>query len=161
MKKIFGSASGKAKSGELRRKCVEYLAHYSLSKAHTKCTVTYDKDTATITVCEDNNTGTATMVEENGYTNVSFFGTGMNDWYRALNRAGYRTFVGGHELTAVQGTEEEIWHYLNPPFHTHGGDGSTSGSSESTPPATGTITFLGGNTMCDFNIVVNYQTSAR
>lgn len=161
-KNIFGSASGKAKSGELRRKCVEYLAHYSLSKVHTKCTVTYDKDTATITICEDNNTDTATMVEENGYTNVSFSGTGMNDWYRALNRAGYRTFVGGHELLSRPNDyTEEIWHYLNPPFHTHGRDDSTSGSSESTPPSTGTITFLGGNTTCDFNIVVNYQTSAR
>lgn len=159
-KKTFGSASGKAKSEELRRKCVEYLAHYSLSKAHKGCTVVYDKDTATIKVCE-NEVDTEAECDR---TEIRFSGTGLNDWYRALNRAGYRTFMGGHELVLTVtkgGKEEEVWYYLTPPLQHASSSSTLSVSDTLQQTATGTITFLGDNTMCNFNIVVNYGSSTE
>jgi len=159
------SSAGKARSEALRRKCVEFLAHYSLSKAHSGCTVTYDKDTATVKVCEDKSADVTAAVSDSSYTNVSFSGTGLNDWYRALNRAGYRTFMGGHELfltIANKEEEEEIWHYLTPPLHTHGNSsGSSASSDEEQGTSTGAITFMGHNTSCTFQITVNYNSNSN
>lgn len=117
----------------------------------------YDKDTATIKVCA-NEVNTNVNVEGDR-TEIYFSGMGLNDWYRALNRAGYRTFMGGHELvlTGVKGGgEEQVWYYLTPPLQHASSSNTLSGSDTSQQTATGTITFLGDNTMCDFNIVVNY-----
>lgn len=159
-KKIFGSTLGKAKSSGFRRKCVEYLAHYSLSKTHDACTVVYDKDTATIKVCENGNE--VSTKTEDGRTEIHFSGTGLNEWYRALNRAGYRTFMGGHELVLI-GTkgDEQVWYYLTPPLQHASSSNTLSGSDTLQQTATGTITFLGDNTICDFNIVVNYKSSTE
>lgn len=157
------SSAGKARSEALRRRCVEFLAHYSLSKTHSGCTVTYDKDTATISVCETTTSGAASAVDESERTNVSFSGTGLNEWYRALNRAGYRTFMGGHELflTKTPGENEQIWHYLNPPLHTRGSStGSSESSNASQSISTGAITFMGHNTSCTFQIKVNYNSNS-
>jgi len=158
------SSAGKARSEALRRKCVEFLAHYSLSKAHSGCTVTYDKDTATVKVCEDKSADVTAAVSDSSYTNVSFSGTGLNDWYRALNRAGYRTFMGGHELvyTVKTNSDEEVWHYLTPPLHTHGSSsGSSTDSSGTQQTSTGAITFMGHNTSCTFQITVNYNSNSN
>jgi len=155
------SSAGKARSEALRRKCVEFLAHYSLSKTHNDCTVTYDKDTATISVCE---TAEAAASKSSDRTDVSFSGTGLNDWYRALNRRGYRTFMGGHELvyTVETNSDEEVWHYLTPPLHTHGSSsGSSTDSSGTQQTSTGAITFMGHNTSCTFQITVNYNSNSN
>jgi len=160
---MLGSAGGKARSEAFRRECVEFLAHYSLSKAHSGCTVTYDKDTATVKVCEDKSADVTAAVSDSSYTDVSFSGTGLNDWYRALNRAGYRTFMAGHELVLTVmggGKEEEVWYYLTPPLQ-HASNGSTSGSnSTSQQTSTGAITFMGHNTSCTFQIKVNYNSNS-
>lgn len=148
------SSAGKARSEALRRKCVEFLAHYSLSKTHNDCTVTYDKDTATISVCE---TAEAAASKSSDRTDVSFSGTGLNDWYRALNRAGYRTFMDGHEME-----NEQVWHYLTPPLHTHGSSSdSSTDSSVTQQTSTGAITFMGKNTSCTFQISASYNCASE
>lgn len=161
------SAAGKKRSEALLRECVEYLAHYSLSKTHTGCTVAYDKDSQTISICETETAASATSDNESSYTTVSFRGTGLNDWYRALNRAGYRTFVGEHELVWTYTHKEdpraeEIWHHLNPPLHTQRSSSETAtDSSEQEQTSTGAITFMGKNTSCTFRIEVSYKGTSE
>lgn len=162
------SAAGKKRSEALLRECVEYLAHYSLSKTHTGCTVAYDKDSQTISICETEAAVSATPDNKSSSTPVSFHGTGLNDWYRALNRAGYRTFMGEHELVWTythkdDSSTEEFWHHLNPPLRIQrsASESSAEGSSGQEQTSTGAITFMGKNTSCTFRIEVSYKGTSE